>query len=260
MSESMTVVTWNVNGIRARLDHVLTYLSDNEPDIVCLQESKVANNLFPRVPFMELGYHLSIHGAKGYAGVVTLSKSKPTEVHLGWRDDPPDTACRVVNTVVDGIRIYNVYCPNGTKIGTDKFDHKINWFRRLRSELDATETPESNVLIVGDFNIAPDARDVYDEANFVGQLHYTDEEHAVLNHVLAFGLEDCFRKFNQEGGHFTWFDYRAGAFRRKRGMRIDHVYATKSVAARVTEVVHDREPRTWEKPSDHMPVVTTLTR
>lgn len=260
MSSPLTVVTWNVNGIRARLDHVLTYVSDNEPDVVCLQETKVANNLFPRVPFMELGYHVSLHGAKGYAGVVTLTKQQPTEFVAGFRNDPPDTACRIANVVVEGIRIYNLYCPNGTKVGTDKFTHKLNWFRRIRAELDASETAQSNVLLVGDFNIAPDARDVWDESKFIGELHYTDEEHAVLNELLAFGLQDCFRKFNDEGGHFTWFDYRAGAFRRKRGMRIDHVYATKPMADRCQSIVHDREPRTWEKPSDHMPVVSTFSR
>jgi exodeoxyribonuclease-3 len=252
------VMTWNVNGVRARLDYVLTYLFDHEPDIVCLQETKVEDKLFPRVPFMELGYELAIHGSKGYAGVATLSKTGASEVVCGFRDGAPDKACRILNTVINGVRIYNLYAPNGTKLGTDRFTHKLDWFRRLRAELDAHASAEEPVILLGDFNIAPDERDVWSVDQWTGQLHYTDEEHQALANLLGFGLEDCFRKHNQEPGQFTWFDYRGGAMRKKEGLRIDHVYATKPMYTRCAEVVHDREPRTWKKTSDHMPVIATF--
>lgn len=258
MTTPFSLMSWNVNGVRARLDHVLTYLSDNEPDIVCLQETKVADNLFPRVPFMELGYEVAIHGAKGYAGVATLSKVGPTEVVNGFRDDPPDTACRILNTVIGGVRIYNLYVPNGTKLGTDKFQHKLDWYRRLRAELDTHSKPDENVVLIGDFNVAPDERDVWDVDKWRGKIHFSDDEHAVLKHLLEFGLSDCFRKHNDQPGQYTWFDYRGGALRRKHGLRIDHVYATKPMLDRCVEVVHDIEPRRWEKTSDHMPIIATF--
>ncbi len=258
MTKPFTLMSWNVNGIRARLDHVLTYLSDNEPDVVCLQETKVEDRLFPRVPFMELGYELAIHGSKGYAGVATLSKVKPSEVHCGFREPPVDKACRILNTVIDGVRIYNLYVPNGTKLGSDKFQHKLDWFGRLRAELDATAKPDEPVVMIGDFNIAPDERDVWDVDKWRGQIHFSDDEHAVLKNLLDFGLSDCFRKHNQEPKQYTWFDYRGGALRKKEGLRIDHCYATTPMLDRCASVVHDIEPRKWKKTSDHMPIIATF--
>ena len=248
------LVTWNVNSVRARLDNVLTFIDEHEPDVLCLQETKVEDRLFPRVPFMEYGYTVTLHGTKGYAGVATLSKRAPTEVHCGFRDGEPDRAPRILNTVIDGVRIYNLYVPNGTALDSDAFPYKLGWFRRLRAELDATCTSEDAVIVTGDFNIAPDARDVYDEASMRGALHFTDAEHGVLAELLEFGLRDCFRKHDDRAGQFTWFDYRNAAFARGHGLRIDHVYASASLYARSSRVIHDREPRSWESPSDHLPV------
>ena len=259
MTAPFTLLTWNINGIRARLDGVLTYLAEREPDVVCLQEIKCEEKLFPRVPFLELGYQLQVHGSKGYAGVATLSKLKPDEVVKGFRSEPADNHCRIVNAVIGGVRIYNLYVPNGTALGTEAFAYKLQWLERLRQELDASARADEPLLLCGDFNIAPDARDLVDPATMVGCTHFSPEEHAALARLQEFGLRDCFRKFNQEPGQFTWFDYRAGAFRKHLGMRIDHVYATAPVYERCVEVVHDQAPRSWESPSDHIPVLAKFT-
>ena len=259
MTAPFTLLTWNINGIRARLDGVLTYLAECEPDVVCLQEIKCEEKLFPRVPFLELGYQLQVHGSKGYAGVATLSKLKPDEVVKGFRSEPADSHCRIVNAVIGGVRIYNLYVPNGTALGTEAFAYKLQWLERLRQELDASARADEPLLLCGDFNIAPDARDLVDPATMVGCTHFSPEEHAALARLQAFGLRDCFRKFNEEPGQFTWFDYRAGAFRKNQGMRIDHVYATAPIYERCVEVVHDQAPRSWESPSDHIPVLAKFT-
>ena len=255
MNAPFTLLTWNVNGIRARLDAVLTYLAEREPDIACLQEIKIEEKLFPRVPFMELGYQLQIHGSKGYAGVVTLSKQKPDEVVKGFRAEPLDSHCRIVNTLIGGVRVYNLYVPNGTALGSEAFAYKLQWLARLREELDASADPQQPLVLCGDFNIAPDARDLVDPASMVGRTHFSPEEHAALATLQAFGLRDCFRKFNDQAEQYTWFDYRAGSFRKNLGMRLDHVYATAPLYERCTEVVHDASPRGEEGASDHIPVL-----
>lgn len=254
MPAPFSLLSWNVNSVRMRLDHVLTYLADHDPDVVCLQETKVEDKLFPRVPFMELGYTVHTHGSKGYAGVATMTKQRPSQVVTGFRDGERDKHCRILDVVVDGVRIYNLYVPNGTEIGSEAFAYKLGWIRRLRAELDAHERPDGDVILVGDFNIAPDDRDVYDADGLRGSLHCTPQERAALTELLEFGLADCFRCLEAGAGHYTWYDYRNNGFERGLGMRIDHVYATRSLQQRCTSVVHDSEPRGWESPSDHVPV------
>lgn len=254
MSAPLSITSWNVNSIRARLDHVLTYLYDHEPDIVCLQETKVEDRLFPRVPFMELGYTVSLHGGKALAGVATLTKAKPDRVQCGFAEGKADRHPRIIAVTVGDLKVYNLYVPNGTELGSDAFTYKLAWLERLREELDATAKPTDNLVIVGDFNIAPDGRDVYDAERFAGRLLFTDEEHERLAQLQAFGLHDCFRRHNDEPGHFTWYDYRTNGFELGEGLRIDHVYATDPMAQRCTEVIHDRTPRGWDTPSDHVPV------
>ncbi|MCH9687519.1 MAG: exodeoxyribonuclease III [Deltaproteobacteria bacterium] len=255
MSTPLSIMSWNVNSIRARLDHVLTYLYDHEPDVVCLQETKVQDNLFPRVPFLELGYTVQLHGGKALAGVATLTKAKPDAVQAGFAEGESDRHPRILMVRLGDLRIYNLYVPNGTELGSDAYRYKIAWLHRLRAELDATGTPDQPLVIVGDFNVAPDERDVYDGKHFEGRLLFTDEEHEALGNLVGFGLHDCFRKHVADGGHYSWFDYRTNGFQRNEGLRIDHVYATTPMAERCTEVVHDPKPRGWEVPSDHLPVV-----
>jgi exodeoxyribonuclease III len=254
----LTVTTWNVNSIRARLDHVLTYLADHDPDVLCLQETKVEDRLFPRVPFMELGYEVHLHGAKALCGVATFTRREAGEVHLGFREGEPDRFPRILEVVVDGVRIYNLYCPNGTEVGSDAFDYKLRWFTRLREQLDRHHDPSEDILLVGDFNVAADERDLHDPESARGRLLFTDEERAALQNLVDFGLVDCFRQHDDQGGRYTWFDYRTGGFARNEGMRIDHVYATPRLTRRCTSVVHDPEPRGWDVPSDHLPVTATF--
>lgn len=256
MAESFSLATWNVNSIRARLDNVLTYLDEAEPDVVCLQETKVENKLFPRVPFMEMGYEVHLNGTKGYAGVATLTRAEASEVHAGFRHGPADRHRRILSLSVHGVRIYNLYAPNGTAPGTENYAYKLSWFEQLRAELDALYAGgEQEVLLCGDFNIAPDARDIWDTTGPETGTHYNPEVHGALENLRDFGLQDCFRKHNEEAGHYTWFDYRNASFERGHGMRIDHVYTTAGLYARCSSVTHEREPRTWESPSDHLPVL-----
>lgn len=255
---ALRFATWNVNSIRARLDHVLTWLDQHEPDVLCLQETKVEDNLFPRVPFLELGYTVTLHGGRALCGVATMSKRKPTEVHAGFREAPADRQPRLLECVVDGVRIFNLYAPNGTELGSEAFAYKLEWFARLRAQLDARCDPGQPILLMGDFNIAPDDRDVWDPQLLRGRMLFTDEEHAALANLLGFGLHDAFRRLENGPGHFTWFDYRTGGFGRNEGLRIDLALASAGLIDRVVAVTHDHTPRGWDVPSDHVPVVVTL--
>jgi exodeoxyribonuclease-3 len=252
------LATWNVNSIRARLDHVATWCAEHEPDCLLLQETKVEDALFPRAAFVELGYYVTLHGSKGQAGVATLSREPPSRVQRGFARGPADRHARVLCTTVRGIRLYNLYVPNGTALGSEAFEYKLAWLRRLREELDTTARAEDDLILAGDFNVAPEARDVHDPRAAAGKLLFTDEEHAALRHLVEFGLRDCLRCLDDSSGIYSWFDYRAGAFARGHGMRIDHIYATSGLAARCRAVIHDLEPRGWDTPSDHAPVLATF--
>jgi exodeoxyribonuclease-3 len=251
----LEVASWNVNSIRARLDHVLTWLSDHEPDVLCLQETKVEDALFPRVPFLELGYTVTIHGGRALAGVATLSKRPPEEIRMGFREGEADVAPRLLETVVDGLRVVNLYAPNGTGVGTDAFDYKLSWYARLRAQLEQRWRADEALLVVGDFNIAPDDRDVWDVDYFQGRLQFTPQEHAVLRELVGLGFVDCFRKFHEGGKHYSWWDYRTNGFQRGEGMRIDLALANASLASRCVSAHYDHGPRRWQVPSDHAPLV-----
>ncbi|PRP96184.1 exodeoxyribonuclease III [Enhygromyxa salina] len=255
MSAPFSLMTWNVNSIRARLDNVLTYLDEHQPDVACLQETKVEDQLFPRVPFMELGYQVALNGTKGYAGVATLTKrAKPEDVQLGFAEGKPDKHRRILACTFAGVRIYNLYVPNGTALGTDAFTYKLEWLERLRVELATRFSAGDSVILCGDFNVARDERDVWSVEAMAGCTHFTPEEHAALDGFEQLGLRDCFRKHDQAAGRFTWFDYRDGCWEKKHGLRIDYVYASAPMYERCAEVVHDWEPREWDTPSDHVPV------
>jgi len=259
MSAGFSIMSWNVNSVRARLDNVLAYLDEHQPDVACLQETKVADSLFPRVPFMELGYRIALNGTKGYAGVATLTKDRePEAVQRGFAEAPADKHSRILACTYAGVRIYNLYVPNGTAVGTEAFAYKLAWLERLRLELGQSFAPSDPLVVCGDFNIARDARDVVSVEALVGHTHFTPEEHAALDGLEGVGLRDCFRKHDQEPGRFTWFDYRDGSWERKQGMRIDYVYASAPMYERCTGVVHDWEPREWDTPSDHVPVTATF--
>ena len=260
MDDSFSIATWNINGIRARLDLVAMWLARHEPDIVLLQETKVEDQLFPRVPFLELGYEVVHHGSKGRAGVATLSKKPVAETYLGFRDGPTDQHCRILNTLIDGVRVYNLYVPNGQSLGTEAFQHKLQWLERLCDELGRHHDADAPLVLAGDFNIAPDDRDVHDPAAMRGHIHFSEPEHAALAQLQEFGLRDCFRKHCSEAGHYSWFDYRSNAFARGLGLRIDLVLASRPMYDRCTSAIMDHEPRGWDGPSDHVPVVVRFRR
>ncbi|MFI5166092.1 MAG: exodeoxyribonuclease III [Thermoanaerobaculales bacterium] len=254
----MRIATWNVNSVRARLPRVLAWLERRQPDIACFQEIKVVDEDFPVAEFAAIGYRAITFGQKTYNGVAILSHEEATAVVRGLPDDPPDAERRVLAATIGGVRVVNLYCPNGGEINSDKYAFKLVWFRRLRAFLDAAFDPRTEVLLCGDFNIAPEDRDVWDPEAWRGQTLFSEPEKTVLRELMAWGLADTLRLHSPESGLFTWWDYRMGAFHRGWGLRIDHHFASAALAARCTSVEIDRDERKGDKPSDHAPVVATF--
>lgn len=259
----MRIVTWNVNSLRARWPRVEAWIRAEEPDVLCLQETKMADDAFaetfPPEVFAELGYEAAHHGDGRWNGVATISRVGLDDVRGGFAEGiEPDTDTRLLWTTCGGVRLANCYVPNGREVDHDHFHYKLSWLSRLRADLDANADPTGDVVVLGDMNIAPDDRDVWDPAAFEGMTHVTPEERAALAEVQGWGLVDVFRRHHDEGGIFSWWDYRNGSFHKKQGMRIDLVLATEALASRSREIVVDREARKGEKPSDHAPVVWDL--
>ena len=257
----MNVATWNVNSVRSRLDRVLGWTARVLPDVLCMQETKTTDDLFPVAAFEELGYHVELFGQKTYNGVAILSKKPLQDVVRGLPDAPgtePDVQSRLIAGTVGGVRIVNVYVPNGQSPDSDKFIYKLNWLVRLRSFLEATASPKDPLLLLGDFNIAPDDRDVHDPARWRGKIHFHPREHEALAYVMEWGFSDLLRKHHEEGGLFTWWDYRMLAFPKNHGLRIDLILGTKTMAQRCKAVTLYRDERKGEHPSDHIPVVATF--
>ena len=254
----MKIATWNVNSVRARLPRVLAWLERRQPDIACLQEIKVVDEDFPAAEFAAIGFQALTFGQKTYNGVAILSRGEATDVIRGLPDDPPDAERRVLAATVGGVRVVNLYCPNGGEVNSDRYALKLVWFRRLRAFLDAAFDPRRDVLLCGDFNIAPEDRDVWDPEEWRGQTLFSEPEKVVLKELMAWGLADMLRLHHLEGGVYTWWDYRMGAFHRGWGLRIDHLLASPPLAARCTSVEVDRDERKGDKPSDHAPVVATF--
>ncbi len=254
----LRVATWNVNSVRARLARVLAWLERQRPDVVCLQETKVVDDDFPAAEIAAAGYRAVVFGQKTYNGVAILAREEPADVVRGLPGDGPDAERRLIAATVGGVRVVGVYAPNGGEVGSDKYVFKLDWYRRLRAWLDAACDPAAELLICGDFNVAPDDRDVYDPVAWRGQTLCTDAEREALAGLAGWGLVDGLRLHRQEGGLYTWWDYRAGAFHRGWGLRIDHFLLTRPLAARCTAVDIDRDERKGDKPSDHAPVIATL--
>jgi exodeoxyribonuclease-3 len=254
----MKIATWNVNSVRMRLPRVVEWLGRQQPDVLCLQETKTVDADFPRGEFEALGYHVEVFGQKTYNGVALLSRTRALAVVRGLPDDPPDADRRLIGGVFEGVRVIGVYVPNGTEVGSERFAFKLAWFRRLREMLEASCSTGDPVLICGDFNVAPEDRDVHDPDAWRGRLLFHPDEQEALRHLMAWGLVDAFRLHETRGGHYTWWDYRAGAFHRGWGLRIDLVLMTEALAARCRSVTIDRDARKGEKPSDHAPVIADL--
>lgn len=265
----MKVATWNVNSIRTRLEQVVDWLRQNPVDVLCLQEIKVVDPEFPRSPFEQLGYHLYISGQKSYNGVALLSCSPLEDVSTGFMPvlsrsehitplaEDLEQQKRVITGVLDGIRIVNVYVPNGSSVGSEKYEYKLRWLKVLREYLRLLLQELPAICICGDFNIALENLDIHDSAR-EGQLMASELERQALREILELGFADAFRKFTSAGGHFSWWDYRAGAFRRNLGWRIDHHYLTPELYKQVKRCTMDISPRKLPKPSDHAPVIIEL--
>ena len=251
----MKIATWNVNSVTARLPLVLKWIVAERPDALCLQETKCVDEKFPREAFEELGYHCETHGQPTYNGVAIISRAVCSDAQRGFPGDGPDAQARLLAVTIEGIRIINVYIPNGGEVGIDKYHFKLDWMKRLRAFLDSYAQATVPVLLCGDFNVAPEDRDVHDPAQWEGQVLVSAPERAALDEVKGWGFVDAFRLHNEEAGLYSWWDYRAGAFRRNAGLRIDHVWVSGSLAARCKASWIDKEPRKWERPSDHTPVV-----
>ncbi len=253
-------MTWNVNSLGARLDRVEAWLALRQPDVVCLQETKLADDSFPALTFGALGYETVHHGQGQWNGVAILSRVGIEDVRSGFADGrpDPDPDARVLWATCGGVRVASCYVPNGRSLDNDHYRYKLDWLSRLRLDLDHNADPGSDIAVMGDFNIAPDDRDVYDPEAFVGATHVSPAERAALAHLCDFGLDDVFRQHHDAAGCYSWWDYRDGNFHKRKGLRIDLVLASESVARRVQRVVVDRNERKGKLPSDHAPVVVDL--
>lgn len=249
----MKIVTWNVNSVRARLDRLLSWLQSAAPDVVCLQEIKCVDDQFPLLEVNAAGYQAAVFGQKTYNGVAILARQAPTQVLRGLADEPEDDA-RVLAATVGGVRIVNVYAPNGQSVDSPAYAYKLRWYERLRRYLDHHHRPSEPLVVCGDFNVAPEPIDTYDPKLWEGQTLFTLPEREAFGQLLAFGLCDTFRQLHPEPGRYTWWDYRGGNFHKNLGLRIDHLLATAPVVERLAEVEVEREMRKGPQPSDHAPL------
>lgn len=261
----MIIATWNVNSLPARLERVRAWLERRRPDVVCLQETKVPDEAFPREALLEVGYHACFTGQKGRNGVAILSRA-PLECvvsALPVEAEDQDGQSRFISARVEGLDVVSVYVPNGQGIGTEAYFYKLEWMARLLGHLRATFSPDSPLVLTGDFNICPQDIDVYAPEYYKNRLHCTEHERRALRYLEQWGLTEAFR-FKKPGavGQYSWFDYSPWAFRKKEGLRIDLTYVTKPVLERVEDVEIDlveRDPKLSKvKPSDHAPVLMTL--
>jgi exodeoxyribonuclease III len=251
----MIIATWNVNSILARLPNVTRWLEQNKPDVLCMQETKCTDDKFPSEDFEKLGYQCLLFGQQSYNGVAILSRGACELSQRGYPEGEELLQSRLLATTINGIRIVNVYVPNGQMVGSEKYAFKLVWMRRLRSFFDTHYDPKTPVLLCGDFNVAPEERDVHDVRLWQGRILFSDAERAALQHVKEWGFTDAFRMHNDAAGQYSWWDYRAGAFRRNLGLRIDHIWVSEPLVALNRKTLIDTEPRKWERPSDHAPVV-----
>ncbi len=250
----MKIATWNVNSLRVRLPQVLAWLALEKPDFLALQETKLPDAEFPQAEIETAGYHCAFNGQKTYNGVATLSRVPATQtvMELPGANDPQR---RLLATTHNGVRILNVYIPNGQEVDSDKYRYKLDWLDRLQEFLEAELEEFPELVLLGDFNIAPEDRDVHDPQAWAGHVLCSNPEREAFQGLLDLGLHDAFRLFESGGDHYSWWDYRQGAFRRNHGLRIDHILASHALAERCVACTIDSTPRKHERPSDHTPVM-----
>jgi exodeoxyribonuclease-3 len=254
----MKIASFNVNSIRARLPIVLNWLIENDPDVLCVQETKAQDKDFPCRDFDRIGYNCAFKGQKSYNGVAVFSKSPIKNIKFGFEDEPTDQP-RLVKVQIKGMVIVNTYIPQGYLPDSDKFKYKLNWFDRLGRYFAKNFKSTDPVLWVGDFNIAPEPRDVYDPQGLLGHVCYHPDVQTALRKVARWGFVDVFRKHCDQPGQYSFWDYRLrGSVKRNLGWRLDHIMATKPLAAKSTACYIDKKPRLLERPSDHTPVIVVF--
>lgn len=253
----MKIATWNVNSLRVRLPHLADWLAANPLDAIALQETKLPDADFPVADLQALGWNAVCSGQRTYNGVAILSREPATDVVAGIPGFE-DEQRRVLAATLGGLRIVDVYVPNGQTVGSDKFEYKLRWFAALREYVAAELTRHPHLVVLGDFNVAPEDRDVHDPKAWEGSVHVSPPERAALQALLGTGLADCFRLFEQPEKSYSWWDYRMMAFRRNAGLRIDLILASTALAQKCGECHIDKAPRKLERPSDHTPVVASF--
>lgn len=248
------IATWNVNSLRVRLPHVLEWLVANPVDVLALQETKLPDADFPLAEINAVGYQCVFNGQRTYNGVAVLSRKSAMDA---VRDLPvlDDSQRRLLAVTVGNVRVINLYIPNGESVESEKYQYKLNWLKQLDVYVKQELAQHANVVILGDFNIAPEARDVHDPAAWEGKVLFSAKERAAFQALLDLNLQDCFRLQEQPEKSFSWWDYRLNAFKRNMGLRIDHILASDELAKKCVRCYIDKFPRTQERPSDHAPVV-----
>jgi exodeoxyribonuclease III len=254
----MKIATWNVNSLRARLVRVLDWLEQEKPDVALLQEVKCVDEQFPRDPIEEVGYAAAMYCQKTYNGVAILSRRPIESVRLGIPGEAPDAQRRVIAAQIDDLLLVNCYVVNGEAVGSEKYAYKLEWMARFAEYVATYDLKREKVIVAGDFNVTFDDRDVYDPERWREKILCSTPEREALRKIMAPGLVDSFRRFHEDAGHYTWWDFRTGGFARDHGLRIDHVLMSEPALAACTGVEIQKRYRGGEKPSDHAPVVATL--
>ncbi len=248
----MRIATWNVNSLKVRLPQVLDWCASAQPDVLALQETKLDDPVFPRAALNEAGYQVVFSGQKTYNGVALLARGDITDA-VSDIPDLEDPQRRILAATVNGVRYINLYVVNGQEVGSEKFAYKLRWLDAVTRWIESELQSHPKLVVLGDFNIAPDDRDVHDPDAWHEKILCSTPERDALKRMLGLGLQDSFRMFNQDEGHFSWWDYRAAGFRRNLGLRIDLVLVSDALAGHASSAGIDREPRSWERPSDHTP-------
>ena len=262
----MLIASWNVNSIRTRLSQVINWINHVNPDILCLQETKVIDNDFPIKPFKNLGYDVVVYGQKSYNGVAIISKIKIEKVKKGFINEPKKEKIskeiidqkRLITAEINGLKIVNVYVPNGSSLNSDKFEYKIKWLKHLSSFLTDQEKEGELICLLGDFNIAPCEIDIHAPKKYEGGIMASDLEREALNNVVKGRFIDSFRIFEKNTGHWSWWDYRNNSYELNKGWRIDHIYISEKLSSKLKSCVIDRSQRENSQPSDHAPVMINL--
>jgi len=257
----MKIATWNINGVRSRLETAVAWLADARPDVVCLQETKCADDAFPAAPFEDLGYNLALHGQKSFNGVAIFSRYRLDEVIRGLPGDDADDQSRFIEAVIStdsgAIRMVSLYLPNGNPTGTEKFAYKLGWMARLEAWAVAHLAAEETFVLAGDYNVIPEPRDARFPQQWTRDALFQPEPRAAFRRLAHLGLTDAVRSAS-DADLYTFWDYQAGAWQKDNGIRIDHVMLSPQAADRLVSVSIDRRPRGWAKPSDHVPVIVDL--